>query len=82
MSHPNRRRILYLFWILLFVLHNDIWLWHDSRIVLGLPVGLLYHVGFCVAAAVMMGLLVTCARPGHLTAAAADPVPGEEEVVR
>ena len=66
MSLPFRRRTLYLLWIALFVLHNDIWLWHDDGILLGLPVGLLYHVGFCLAAAVMMGLLVTYAQPQHL----------------
>lgn len=43
---------------LLFLLHNDLWLWNDGRIVLGLPVGLLYHVGYCVVAAlVLWGIL-------------------------
>ena len=66
MSRPFRRRILYLVWIALFILHNDLWLWNDSSLLLGLPVGLLYHAGFCLAAAVLMGLLVTYAQPRHL----------------
>ena len=65
----NARLLLYLLWVLLYLLHNDIWLWDNGAIVMGLPVGLLYHVGFCLAAAVMRGLLVTYARPAHLIAA-------------
>ena len=38
----------------LFLLHNDLWLWNDGRIVLGLPVGLLYHVGYCLVAALLL----------------------------
>ena len=65
----NARLLLYLLWVLLYLLHNDIWLWDNGAIVMGLPVGLLYHVGFCLAAAVMLGLLVTYARPAPLIAA-------------
>ena len=50
----------------LYVLHNDFWLWDDPRMVLGLPVGLTYHAAFCIAATVVMWLLVTYAWPGHL----------------
>ena len=50
----------------LYILHNDFWLWDDPRIVIGLPVGLLYHVLFCVAATGVMLLLVNYAWPAHL----------------
>ncbi len=43
---------------LFYLLHNDLWLWHDSRLVLGLPVGLVYHLAYCLAAAALMGLLL------------------------
>lgn len=59
---------LYLGLLVLYMLHNDLWLWNDPRLVAGLPVGLLYHVGFCVAASVMMLLLVNNAWPRHLKA--------------
>jgi uncharacterized protein DUF3311 len=51
---------------LLYILHNDFWLWDDPRIVLGLPVGLTYHVVYCFAATLVMLLLVRYAWPEHL----------------
>jgi hypothetical protein len=59
---------LYLGLAVLYLLHNDLWLWNDPSLVLGLPVGLLYHIGFCAAASVMMFLLVNNAWPRHLQA--------------
>lgn len=43
---------------ILFVLHNDLWLWNDPTLVFGLPVGLTYHLGYCLAAAIVFGLIV------------------------
>ncbi len=40
----------------LFVLHNDLWWWDDPRLVLGLPIGLFYHLSFCFAAAAVMAV--------------------------
>jgi hypothetical protein len=57
---------LYLGLFALYLLHNDLWYWHDASLVLGLPVGLLYHFGFCVVASVMMFLLARYAWPRHL----------------
>lgn len=37
----------------LCVLHQDVWLWSDATIVFGLPVGLTYHVGLCLAASLL-----------------------------
>lgn len=62
------RYLLYLALLTLYILHNDLWLWHDPSLVLGLPVGLLYHIAFCATAAVLMVLLVTCAWPQNLDA--------------
>jgi Protein of unknown function (DUF3311) len=50
----------------LFLLHNDLWLWNDSRLVFGLPVGLVYHIAFSFATAAVLGLLVLKAWPDHL----------------
>lgn len=53
---------------ILFLLHNDFWLWDDPRRIAGLPVGLLYHVIYCAAASGLMALLVAFAWPAHLEA--------------
>ena len=59
-------RRVFLFGVLLFyLLHNDLWLWNDARLVLGLPVGLVYHLAYCLAAAALMGLLLVLDPPGE-----------------
>ena len=69
----TRRRwatLLYAALAALYLLHNDVWLWNDSRLWLGLPAGLIYHIGFCVAASAVLGLMVIYAwPPGGLPAA-------------
>ena len=41
------------------------WFWDDPSIVLGLPVGLAYHVAFCFVVAGVMALFVRADRaPG------------------
>lgn len=60
------RGLLYGALFVLYLLHNDLWFWNDARLVLGLPVGLLYHIGFCIAASFLMWGLVTNAWPRHL----------------
>ena len=55
-----------------YLLHNDLWLWHVGRFVLGLPVGLTYHVGYCLAAAALLALLVRRAWPAELAESAVD----------
>ncbi len=61
-----KKLLLYLALVALYLLHNDLWLWNDSRLVLGLPAGLAYHIGFCVATSVVLALLVLHAWPDHL----------------
>lgn len=44
--------------VLIFVLHQDFWFWSDGSIVLGLPVGLTYHIGICILSSVVfLGLV-------------------------
>ena len=52
------RWLLYGLLVLLFLLHNDFWLWETPRLVLGVPIGLLYHIGYCLAAALLMAAFV------------------------
>lgn len=49
---------LYFLLVLLFLLHNDFWLWGTPQLVLGVPVGLLYHIGYCIVATLLMAVLV------------------------
>lgn len=58
--------ILYSCLIVLFALHNDLWLWNDASIVMGLPIGLFYHIIYCLVAALLMYALVKFAWPSHL----------------
>jgi len=60
------RGLLYLTMVLLYVLHNDLWFWDDATMVLGLPIGLTYHIIYCVVASGMMFLLVKYAWPRGL----------------
>jgi hypothetical protein len=56
------RRSLYIVLLLVFLLHNDLWFWNDARLLLGLPVGLTYHVAYCLGVSALMALLVSRAR--------------------
>lgn len=53
-----------------YLLHQDFWNWKKIEpLVLGfLPVGLAYHVGYSIVAALTMVVLVRCAWPKHLDA--------------
>jgi hypothetical protein len=56
-----KRRTKWLFYcllVLLFLLHNDFWFWKTPQLVLGMPVGLLYHIGFCLAVTLLMVIFV------------------------
>ncbi len=66
MTESMRRKVLYFFLVVLYLLHNDLWLWNNPRLVAGIPVGLLYHIGFCVAVTLLMYGLVHQAWPRHL----------------
>lgn len=63
----NSPWLLYGALALLYVLHNDWWLWDDATVVLGLPVGLTYHVIYMVVTSLVMFLLVRFAWPHHLS---------------
>ena len=61
-----KKTLLYLALLAFYLLHNDPWFWYDARLVFGFPIGLFYHIGYNIAAAVLMVLLVTFAWPHHL----------------
>lgn len=61
MSRKSAAALVYLALLLFLALHNDLWLWDDPRIVLGLPVGLTYHLAYCLLASLLMWLLIRVA---------------------
>jgi hypothetical protein len=61
----------------LYLLHNDLWLGHDGSRLFGLPVGLVYHLGFAVATSVVLTLVVIYAWPDHLEVSDAEAHDGD-----
>src|SRR5687767_3664390 len=61
--------------VILYALHQDIWLWRSARPLFAgfLPVGLTYHALYCFAAALLMWALTTYAWPSHLDSSDQDP---------
>lgn len=66
MDNKATRTLLYIALFVLFLLHNDFWLWEDASLIFGLPAGLAYHALYCLVAAGLMALLVNLAWPEHL----------------
>jgi hypothetical protein len=66
----NRTKILLLTLMVLavYLLHQDYWNWTKAEpLVFGfLPIGLAYHAGYSILAALMMAVLVKFAWPKHL----------------
>lgn len=54
------RKLVYALIVVLAVLHQDFWWWDDAEtLVFGfLPIGLAYHAGISIAAAVLWALAV------------------------
>jgi len=60
--------------VILGALHQDFWFWRDATLVFGfLPVGLLYHILFGIAAALLFAFVGSYAWP----ATVADELDGE-----
>jgi hypothetical protein len=85
-SRSERRTWPFVLLLVVYLLHNDLWIWDDRRLVLGLPVGLLYHLGYCLLASLTLWLLIRHAWPSEVDAAdgagGADGVPGEARSTR
>lgn len=58
------RRLLLALIPVLYLLHQDWWLWSDTRLLFGfLPVGLAYHIGYTLAVFAWLALFVRFAWP-------------------
>ncbi len=62
------RRLVIGLIVLLAVLHQDFWWWDSiDPLVLGfIPIGLAYHAGVSVVAAVLWAMAIKYCWPGHL----------------
>jgi hypothetical protein len=65
---PAKHWLLAILTIVLYVLHQDVWLWTSARpLAFGfLPAGLFYHAVYTLAAAGLMMIAVRWAWPSHL----------------
>ncbi len=79
MKTTTRRRLLYLTLPLLVVLHGDFWWWHDASTLLGLPIGLSYHILFCLAVSLVMWGLV---ESGLSTGSESESIPADTDTNR
>jgi hypothetical protein len=62
-----KKLLLFLMVAGVYILHQDNWNWRSTDIVMGfLPIGLAYHVGYSILAAIMMAVLVKFAWPTYL----------------
>jgi len=63
------RNIIWILAAALFVLHQDFWNWGNDTLVFGfMPIGLAYHAGFSLAAALVWLGAVKFAWPSELEA--------------
>ncbi len=58
--------LLYSALFALYLLHNDLWLRSDASLMFGIPIGLLYHIAFCIAAFFLFILIIKNIWPAHL----------------
>jgi hypothetical protein len=63
MSRRARHILIGVVLVAFFLLRDDFWLADDPRLLLGLPVGLLYHASYCLAASALMAWLIAVVRP-------------------
>jgi hypothetical protein len=75
---PLSRRLVWVAFAVLFVLHHDFWNWGDRTLVFGVvPIGLAYHIGFSIAAALLWTSAIRWAWPTELEAWADQSQPPE-----
>lgn len=60
------RSIVWILVLLLFLAHQDSWNWTDDRLVLGMPIGLTYHIGLSIVVSLVWALACFFAWPDEL----------------
>ena len=63
----TKKRIIFIVFVLLLLLHQDSWNWDNANLVLGfMPVGLFYHACYSLVAALFWGIVMKVAWPTEL----------------
>jgi hypothetical protein len=63
----TKKRIIFIVFVLLLLLHQDSWNWDNANLVLGfMPVGLFYHACYSLVAALFWGIVMKVAWPTKL----------------
>jgi hypothetical protein len=63
------RKLIWILFCVLFVLHQDFWWWNDATLVMGfLPIGLAWHVLFSILAATLWLAALKFAWPSEVEA--------------
>lgn len=76
---PEMKWLLLGLTIALIVVHQDFWNWDKVNVAFGfMPVGLWYHAFYCIAAAILMWMLVAFVWPRQLENVERE-VPGTSE---
>ncbi len=66
-SSSPLKYIIYAYLGILFILHQDFWLWDDGSLALGfIPAGLIYHIGYSIMATLGWILVIKYAWPTEL----------------
>ena len=62
-------KAIWIIFVLLFLLHQDVWFWDDRTLVLGfMPIGLAYHALFSLIAALLWASAIKWAWPSDIEA--------------
>lgn len=70
---------VWVIFVLLFFLHQDVWFWNDQSLVFDfMPIGLAYHAAFSISAALLWVSAVKWAWPSDIEAWADEPTDGNE----
>ena len=64
--YVRNRRLMWIFFAVLVVLHHDWWFWHNGTLVFGfMPIGLAYQILISLAASALWGWAAFNAWPEH-----------------
>ena len=75
MNSSASRTVVWISFVVLFFLHQDVWFWGDTTLVFGfLPIGLAYHALFSIMSACLWAAAVRWAWPTEIEAWAAQSV--------
>lgn len=74
----RNRRLMWIIFAALVILHQDWWFWNNGSLVFGfLPIGLAYQILITLAASALWGWAAFNAWPDHFDELTAEPATGD-----